>query len=251
VVGVVADKTTELHELCRRYKVQRLELFGSAAREDFDAETSDLDFLVEFLPMPADEHGDCYWALLEALEDAFGREVDLVETPAIQNPYFLRVIARTRTLLYPRAARRADTRLRRTRGGAARRPAGGNTMPLEAKKFLYDTRLAIDRVGRFCAGKSEADYLGDELLRSATERQLAIVGEALYQLLKIRPDVAAHISDAQRIVRFRHILIHAYDEVSNETVWRIVGTKLPLLRQEVEALLATPEEETEPGDTGG
>ena len=100
MVGVVADKTTELHELCRRYKVQRLELFGSAAREDFDAETSDLDFLVEFLPMPADEHGECFWALWDALEDALGRAVDLIETTTLVNPYFLAEIASSRGMLY-------------------------------------------------------------------------------------------------------------------------------------------------------
>ncbi len=101
MVGVVADKTTKLHELCRRYKVQRLEVFGSAVRGDFNADTSDLDFLVEFLPMSPEEHGDCHWALLEAFDRLFGRHIGLVETPAIRNPYFLRVIARTRTVLYP------------------------------------------------------------------------------------------------------------------------------------------------------
>lgn len=100
MVDTVAVKGAEIDELCRRYHVRQLELFGSAARDDFDHATSDLDFLVEFLPLPPSEHGECYWALLEALEALVGRPVDLLETPAVQNPYFLAAIAPTRRVLY-------------------------------------------------------------------------------------------------------------------------------------------------------
>ena len=49
--AAIADKREELAELCRRYGVARLEVFGSAARGvDFDPEASDADFLVEFDP---------------------------------------------------------------------------------------------------------------------------------------------------------------------------------------------------------
>jgi hypothetical protein len=80
--------------------VRRLELFGSAAREDFDPSSSDMDFLVEFQEVPPGKHADCYFGLLEALESLFGRPVDLAETKAIRNPYFLAAIEKTRTVLY-------------------------------------------------------------------------------------------------------------------------------------------------------
>ncbi|MEK7358183.1 MAG: nucleotidyltransferase domain-containing protein, partial [Bdellovibrionota bacterium] len=70
---------TAISELCTRYGVARLELFGSAAEDRFDAERSDLDFLVEF--MPDHELGPWlrhYFDLKEGLEDLFGRSVDLV-----------------------------------------------------------------------------------------------------------------------------------------------------------------------------
>jgi uncharacterized protein len=86
--------------LCRRFRVRRLELFGSAAGDGFDAEKSDLDFLVEFEPLGPGEHADCYFGLLEALEDSFGRHVDLVMTRAVKNRYFLEAIQQRRTLLY-------------------------------------------------------------------------------------------------------------------------------------------------------
>lgn len=61
----------ELNRLCERFKVQRLELFGSAADGSFDPETSDLDFLVEFLPLEPGEHFDAYFGMQEALRQLF------------------------------------------------------------------------------------------------------------------------------------------------------------------------------------
>ena len=97
---VIEDKRAELDELCGKFRVQRLELFGSAAEGSFDAATSDLDFLVEFLPLKSGEHFDTYFGLLEALQGLFRRRVDLVMTKAIKNPYFLKSVNRTRVLLY-------------------------------------------------------------------------------------------------------------------------------------------------------
>ena len=61
---IVQQRLVALRELCIKHRVERLDLFGSAARDDFDPETSDLDFLVEFEPMPPREHTDSYFGLL-------------------------------------------------------------------------------------------------------------------------------------------------------------------------------------------
>jgi hypothetical protein len=90
----------ELAGLCRRFKVRRLEVFGSAAQGRFDPERSDLDFLVEFGSLGPGEHADCYFGLLGALRDLFSRPVDLLQPKAIRNPYFLRGIQESRTLMY-------------------------------------------------------------------------------------------------------------------------------------------------------
>ena len=97
---LIEDNREKLNELCAKFDVQRLELFGSAAEDRFDPQTSDLDFLVEFLPLQPGQHFDTYFGLLEALETLFQRPVDLVMTRAIKNPYFLRAVNRTRTVLY-------------------------------------------------------------------------------------------------------------------------------------------------------
>ena len=97
---LIEEKRQDIEELCRRHRVRRLEIFGSAVGDRFDPRKSDLDFLVEFETMSPAEHARCYFGLLFALTDLFGRDVDLVETSAIRNPYFLRAIAGDRMLLY-------------------------------------------------------------------------------------------------------------------------------------------------------
>ena len=95
------DNIRELRQLCDQFFVKRLEVFGSAAKESASlAETGDLDFLVEFLPLKEGEYADSYFGLLFALEDLFGKPVDLVMVEAIRNPYFLESVERSRKLLY-------------------------------------------------------------------------------------------------------------------------------------------------------
>lgn len=90
----------ELAELCRRYHVLRLSLFGSAARDDFDPQHSDYDFLVDFEALPPGQYADAYFGLLESLEQLLGRPVDLVVASAIKNPYFRQSVEQTMALLY-------------------------------------------------------------------------------------------------------------------------------------------------------
>ena len=95
---VKADDTID--QLCRRYCVRRLELFGSAATGDYRTGVSDLDFLVEFEPSLRESYPDTYFGLLEALEQFFGRPVDLVVSKAVKNPYLLRSVEETKVLIY-------------------------------------------------------------------------------------------------------------------------------------------------------
>jgi uncharacterized protein len=89
-----------LDELCRRFRVQRMDLFGSAVRADFDPARSDLDFLVVFEPCTPSEHYDRYFGLLEALQELFKRRIDLVEPQTVSNPIVRRDIERSRVALY-------------------------------------------------------------------------------------------------------------------------------------------------------
>ena len=90
----------ELEDICRRFHVKKMELFGSATDARFDIETSDLDFLVAFHELETGNYADAYFGLLEALQVLFQRPVDLVVASAVKNPYFLKEIEKTKTLLY-------------------------------------------------------------------------------------------------------------------------------------------------------
>ena len=113
-------------------------------------------------------------------------------------------------------------------------------MHADAEKLLWDARMATDRIARFIADRSFADYLQDELLRSAVERQFEIVGEALNQLSRVDSATAASIEALPRIVAFRNILIHGYASVDDKLVWGVIDTHLERLRARLDQLLAQP-----------
>ncbi len=75
------------------------------------------------------------------------------------------------------------------------------------------------------------------MCRAATERMFEIMGEAMTRLRDTDEETFQAISGAGSIVGFRNRLIHGYDTVDDEIVWKIVQDKLPTLREEVEALL--------------
>jgi predicted nucleotidyltransferase len=97
---LVEENLDKLIELCRRFQVRRIELFGSATGDHFDPDASDLDFLVTFEEMEPNQYADAYFGLLEGLQKLFDRPIDLVMTSAIKNPYFLSEVEKSRTLLY-------------------------------------------------------------------------------------------------------------------------------------------------------
>src|SRR3954453_2934937 len=86
--------------LCRQYQVKSLELFGSAANDRFDPNTSDFDFFVQFHDLGWKGSFKRFMGLKLALEELLKRPVDLVERDAVTNPYFLRVADRHRETLY-------------------------------------------------------------------------------------------------------------------------------------------------------
>ncbi len=96
----VEEKREQIAELCRQYRVRRLALFGSALRDDFNAQRSDLDFVVEFEPLPPGVYSNAYFGLISALERLFARRVDLVESGSVRNPYIQKEIESHQETLY-------------------------------------------------------------------------------------------------------------------------------------------------------
>jgi len=105
-------------------------------------------------------------------------------------------------------------------------------------KYLYDMLSSCDFLIAFTAGKTLAQYREDRAFRSAVERELQIIGEALLQLDRYYPDIAARVPDHLNIIGFRHVLVHGYHALNPVTVWNAIETKLVSLKAALEALLA-------------
>ena len=87
-------------ELCRKYNVQRLFVFGSAIRDDFRPGESDVDFLVEFAPIGGQLKFHAYFEMLDELQRELGNKVDLVMSGAVQNAIIKDEIEKTKRLIY-------------------------------------------------------------------------------------------------------------------------------------------------------
>ena len=82
------------------------------------------------------------------------------------------------------------------------------TIGRHPKAYLWGTAESAAAIARFTAGKSFEDYRADRMLRSAVERKVGIIGEALSRLISIDPQLAAQIPDLPRIVALKERLIH-------------------------------------------
>jgi uncharacterized protein with HEPN domain len=111
-------------------------------------------------------------------------------------------------------------------------------LPHNAPTLLEDIRRSAELIQSFTAGRSLPDYTADELLRSAVERQFTIIGEALTRLEKLDVSIASQISEYRQIIGFRNVLVHGYELIDDAIVWTSIQVHLPILKQQVEALLA-------------
>jgi uncharacterized protein with HEPN domain len=109
-------------------------------------------------------------------------------------------------------------------------------MPPEVKAWLDDVQTALLEIQGFLPEKRDfTEFQKDIKTKRAIERNLEIIGEAVGRILKAMPDLP--ISNARKIVGTRNRLIHEYDAVSSEILWSIVNRHLPILQQEVEAII--------------
>jgi predicted nucleotidyltransferase len=98
---LIKENREAIVELCRRYGVARMEVFGSVCTPDFDPVRSDIDFLVEY---PPNYDFRPWMGRLQDLEadlaTLLGRDVDLVTATPLNNKWFRREAAETRTVIY-------------------------------------------------------------------------------------------------------------------------------------------------------
>jgi uncharacterized protein with HEPN domain len=110
-------------------------------------------------------------------------------------------------------------------------------MQLEIQKFLYDILTSINSIEEFLGNKRDFKvYQSNKLLRRGVERELEIIGEAAGRILKLDPDIP--IDNIRKIVDLRNLVIHGYDKVDDEIIWSIISRHLPIIKKQVEELLA-------------
>ena len=98
--AIFTKKLTELTSLLKSHKVKRAYAFGSVCTDKFNEE-SDIDLLIAFEDgIDPIEYGDLYWSLYETLPKLFGRPVDLMTERQLRNPYFIKVLNKTKTPIY-------------------------------------------------------------------------------------------------------------------------------------------------------
>jgi uncharacterized protein with HEPN domain len=119
-------------------------------------------------------------------------------------------------------------------------------MQRDARCYLWDALKAAEAVQTFLRGKTYEAFIDDDLVRSAVERQLQIIGEALSQLARVDPRIASNIAELPRIIAFRNILVHGYAAIDYDTVWRLIEDKLPELQTNLRMLLRAADPSPDP-----
>jgi uncharacterized protein with HEPN domain len=110
-------------------------------------------------------------------------------------------------------------------------------MDSEIKAWLYDVLNALLEIESFLSesGLDFNFYQSDLRTKRAVERNIEIIGEAINRILK--RDTAVTLTHARQYVDVRNRIIHGYDSVSDQIMWGIIISYLPLLETEVRMLL--------------
>ena len=97
---IIENNKSRLIELCEKFDVQSMYVFGSAATGDFN-DQSDVEILVSFKKdISIDQYTDNYFDLYYQLRAMFNKKVDLVTENSLSNPYFIKSIDESKKLLY-------------------------------------------------------------------------------------------------------------------------------------------------------
>ncbi|BDA63547.1 hypothetical protein MANAM107_03810 [Actinomyces capricornis] len=110
-------------------------------------------------------------------------------------------------------------------------------MRRETSAYLWDALQAARAAGQFIEGVEYQEFVGDLMRRSAVERQIEVLGEALNRIRRADPDVSSAIEDADRIIGMRNIIVHEYGSIDYLLVWQSVTMRVPALAALLASLL--------------
>lgn len=110
-------------------------------------------------------------------------------------------------------------------------------MQPDSNARLYEAVRALEKIAEFVAGRTQAEFYSDELLRVAVERKFTIAGEALTVLRRLDLDMARHIPDLPALVALRDILVHGYAVVNRDVLWRTIAEDIEPVLANIRRLL--------------
>jgi uncharacterized protein with HEPN domain len=110
-------------------------------------------------------------------------------------------------------------------------------MDHDPKAYLFDIKQACDEIEKFTIEMSFEKYSGNAMTKAAVERKFLVIGEAMTRLKREHPEILEKITDHEKIIGFRNVLVHGYDIIDDRTVWSAIKDSVPTLRHEIEDLL--------------
>ncbi|RKX51727.1 MAG: hypothetical protein DRP30_07465 [Thermotoga sp.] len=108
--------------------------------------------------------------------------------------------------------------------------------------YLKHVRDAMKKVMKYLENKNKEEFIKNEILQDAVIRQLEIMGEAVKNL-SLRIILDNPQIPWKGMVGLRDVLIHGYDKVNLEIIWKIAREDVPKTFKKIEDLIATFENE--------
>jgi len=101
---------------------------------------------------------------------------------------------------------------------------------------LWDMLQAAERIQEFLKNRTFDNFMTDNMLRAAVERNLEIVGEAARRLSEEFKQEHPEIPWRQ-IIAQRNVLIHEYNDIDYKEIWQVVSFHLPRLIEQIRPLI--------------
>ncbi|MBI5161484.1 MAG: DUF86 domain-containing protein [Micrococcales bacterium] len=108
----------------------------------------------------------------------------------------------------------------------------------KAGAHLWDAAEAAKNIRTVAEGKARNDLDNDLIIRSAIERLIELLGEALNRLRRDDPETAARVPGFDKVIGMRNILAHEYGDIDYEIVWSAVTNRVPELIVVLDELVA-------------
>jgi uncharacterized protein with HEPN domain/predicted nucleotidyltransferase len=214
-----------LAEVCRRYGITRLSVFGSALRTDFRPD-SDLDLLAEFVPGTGLER----FAAEAALSALVGRRVDLIDRGALL-PRLREGILASERLVYERHADGSET-LMPLRLDELEAPVAK-----DERAYLEDMLTAAVEIEAVVADIDRGAIAASRIVYLALLHLVQTIGEAASKVSLTTRQQHPEVPWAA-MVGMRNHIVHGYDRVDDEVLWRVVREEVGPLTAAVRRLLA-------------